>query len=296
MRYYLCVLLSVGQFSFRSEKELARICFGEFDWKDGRSKRAFLRSKFLESLATHAPDACEILYSQVVPLYLRHAAANGLDPKRIDAAFITDDLLETSAEPAALIDGLQEWVWDCNLRHNNAPADWCVEQALQTVRLWAFSAVPPAGWFFDSVASGGVRLVISPEIPHLPDYVPVSEWREWYFIKVQRLLAIDWGLGNVPLKAIRQSVPINAYCDRVEAAFEATGNYVRVSTSEKRSSLEDHMKWTVLYQVKGDSFDKIGGSDNKAKIWRAVTDAENENGILKIIGLTQRGKFLNSLR
>ncbi|MFI5168080.1 MAG: hypothetical protein ACHQQS_15845 [Thermoanaerobaculales bacterium] len=229
-----------------------------------------LRSRFLERIATQAPDVLEGLRKSVLPLY-QEAATKERGPrphlsppgvalrgywKQIDAA--------KYPLTHKLVTALEAWADGHELRD-----DWLLRIALHTVASWLAASwaghEPPVG--FESPPFGAHWFRTIPFTFRYPAWNPTHD---------------PWPAYNEALrKALDRA--IHAYRDRSEAEPRKRG----LRPAPEKREIDRHLDWLVKFQVEGKSYNKIAkdpGAPDVRTVQRAVTDTA------RLVGLTLRTK------
>lgn len=312
---------------------MAKICFGEFDWPNHRSKQAYVREQFLIAVANHRNELWQELYT-LLPLYMPLTQAKALFTSSAELNKL-DDFWNALSGKAALesdfpnhrnlskeeflreIGEYREsqltWsnVWSI-YRHQatcpskslarfargheyekeirflvkalrlwakkrNLDADWCLESAFSTLRMWSASERKPEVFKPDTESIGGPS-VVGPQAPDgLPLYLPTALSRKEYLD--------DLRSKDVPHGTLKRA---QAYCSAVEQCYAKAG-YPRCKAGEKRK-LRLHLEWAVRFQVCGESLENIAnsigemvaGGIEKSTVLRGVYD------LLRLIDLEKR--------
>lgn len=244
MRYYLCVLVSVDMYC------------------DDELNQAWLQAEFLAVLNEIKPEVCGGLYSMAFGLYKEIACPEiwELIKYRLH-----------SSELKALSGALDTWAVKWNLTE-----EWCKAAAYCTLQVWTRSSKPGQFFWHPGV---GKRIVRYDSLEGLPLYMR-EFGRECYLNTVE--LAVREAVANHPLlklgeakslgsfiKSVRNSPIIDDYCKGVEEASPP------FSAKDKRK-LNQHLKWTIKFQVVGKSFEEIS---RKSK----VTEKAVEKAVLEML-------------
>lgn len=260
-----------------------RVCYGEFDFQGSRSGRtARLQNEFLRAIHIHKPEVWKDLFhlrnlSTLTRTGLTWRQISGKQPLRVRRKVLLnvdpqDPLWKQLSNPqaylAAASAALTEWSCRWNLN-----AEWCLQRAYDALRWWTrHGKVDSVLW---TAAHWGGTVTISPQPlapPNgLPEYVPLFTFREDY-LKSIRASRARHGLLKIA----------GAYCEKVERSYEGAG-YSRCRNDEKRK-LDQHLEWTVRFQVRGESLDDIvaTGDIEKSTVFRGVND------MLRLIDLEKR--------
>lgn len=244
---------------------MAKVCYGEFDFPDGRAGRSsYLQSEFLKAVSQHAPQVWDDLYELqafAVPL-----AEAWLSWQEIRLGRADNHLRESISELTAALD---EWARRWNLNE-----EWCLQRAYDALRWWTRHGRVDAVLWAGAVWGGAVIAPPNPPPPleELPEYHPLFTFRENYLQSIRAS-----GARHGLLKVAAQ------YCEQVEDCYEAAG-YVRCKADEKRR-LDQHLEWTVRFQLTGEGLDNIAQTADeieKSTVLRAVYD------LLRMIDLEKR--------
>lgn len=280
---------------------MARICYGEFDWRDCNSTQAYMRNLFMKAVSDHASEVADELHSKCFPLYreLVDKCGRWIEPldtegwgvsKRyqtlsaIDILYLRDECADGSQE-------LLKSVSSC-LKKWNLYKRWMIEITVDTLQLWSHFSRRPKRLPFSSSGFGGIKPQ-TPEPPEgCPPYDPLATLREWYLESVRasalKTIIDDPILRHGKVSHARAFVEtiqaaISKYCDEVEKCHEIP-DFRRRTSNEKRN-LTQHLEWTVRYQVNRDTLAEIAkaaGVNNPSSVSRAV------DNILCQIGLEKR--------
>jgi hypothetical protein len=190
---------------------------------------------------------------------------------------------ESASEIASLLEALKGWSVKWNLN-----ADWCLESAYNTLRMWSAQDGPPERFWPDAESLSGWIPMLTDPPPGFPLYLPTEISHDDYLSTV-RSLRLQHG-------SLKQA---EAYCLEVEQCYEQA-RYIHCKAGEKRK-LDQHLEWTVKFQVFRKSLDDIAttagdeaaGGVEKSTVMSGVYD------ILRLIGLekhsdAKRGRRLGS--
>ena len=301
---------------------MSRICYGEFDWADGNSTRAYLRNLFTKSISEHAPQVAKDLYSECFPLYkglvdrcgrwVEPVEAEGREVSKgyrtlsaIDIYYLRDDCGDGSK---LLLKTVIE-----TLAKRNLNKSWMTEITLDTLQLWSHYSKRPKRLPFSSTGFGGFK----PPTPEPPSgclpYDPLATFRDWYLESVRanviKTITDDPLLrhGKRSQRAFADTIlrVVSNYCDEVEKCHE-NPNFQRRTSNEKRN-LARHFEWTIRFQVNLETLARIAesaGVNNPSSVSRAVDNVLSQIGLEKRTDATpgriqgsrnQRAPILRSL-
>ncbi len=280
---------------------MSRICYGEFDWRDGNSTQAYLRKLFTKAVADHATEVADELHSKCFPLYreLVDKCGRWVEPLDTEGCEVSKRYQTLSAIDIFYLrdectDGAQQLLKSVNssLKKWNLCKSWMIEITLDTLQLWSHSSKRPKRLLFSSTGFGGFKPP-TPEPPEgCPPYDPLATLREWYLESV-RDRALKTIIDDPILRHGKPShrrafvdtiqTAVSTYCDEVESCHEIPA--FRRRTSNEKRNLGQHLEWSVRYQVNRDTLAEIAkaaGVNNPSSVSRAV------DNILCQIGLEKR--------
>jgi hypothetical protein len=280
---------------------MSRICYGEFDWRDGNSTQAYMRNLFTKAVSEHASEVADELHSKCFPLYreLVDKCGRWVEPLETEGCAVSKryqtlsaiDIFYLSDECAV---GSQQLLKSVNssLKNWNLCKRWILEITLDTLQLWSHFSKRPKRLPFSSTGFGGFKPQ-TPEPPEgCPPYDPLAMLREWYLESV-RASALKTMIDDPILRHGKPShrrafvdtiqTAVSKYCDEVEKCHEIPA--FRRRTSNEKRNLTQHLEWSVRYQVNRDTLAEIAkaaGVNNPSSVSRAV------DNILCQIGLEKR--------
>jgi hypothetical protein len=263
---------------------MARVCFGEFDWPDGRGKQEYLQQLFLATIEGIDQAPLKQLYGTPFKLYRQCCKDFGLEFS--DIYFWWRPMGAARSMVQHLNTVIDAWSKAWNL-----DAKWCRQTALTSLHAWSCSSKEITNLFFAHPGGGGgVPTPVEPP-EGLPSYVAYLMSREDYLESVRsaalRSINNDSLLrhgSRVKAKAFAESIVRKAipYCRTVEALY-VKSNWKRYRTNEKKN-LKQHMEWSVQFQVCGKTFSEVAEESNVEQT--TVSRAARE--ILSILPLTPR--------
>lgn len=263
---------------------MARICFGEFDWPDERGKVKFARGLFLHAVEKVDQGPLRQLYGEPFRLYRMAKNEFHLEHREITQPW------RLNGAAATLIEMLEGEI-DTWSKNWNLDARWCRDTALATLLFWSCASREITELRFQyPVLAGFVPPRLEPP-EGLPRYAAFETSRDWYLEKVRSrtLDAMDENPllrhgSRVKARAFVDSVLVKAkhYCRAVEAIYLEHG-WRRCRKNERRN-LNQHLEWTVKFQVSGKTFNELAEEANVGQptVSRAVRD------ILSILPLAKR--------
>jgi hypothetical protein len=260
------------------------IGFGEVEPVDRRFAKGAARAKFLE-LIREDEKAHGVLKHLAGDPY-RYFVEARVSP--VELWPISDLRIRFVGRPLYMLRwSLLTWARTWNLE-----ADWFLDNACWTLDMWRQlpDGREPLYWMFSS--TGWMRLSdvefedITPPFG-LRAWTPDTEFRVHYerYAKeeIEEHINKDPYLSN--LKASLKIDIVDAdmaevasYCDKVLEVYLSKEDSMGKPTwklAEKRDDLPRNLRWTIRFQVLGESFSKIALEENKAvsTIKRAVEDA-----------------------
>ena len=256
--------------------------YGELDWPNRESNTTYLRNGFLNLISEIAQEALQGLYKGPFQIYMNQVKPLGL---------LWSDIVNTIDPPSepveTLLSSLRDWADRWNLN-----ADWCLEAAYETLRMWALLSKRPERFRFSSLGWGGVHVSNVPTPPEdWPEYDPLFMLRQRYLekmLEVAKAAIADSVLNAGQLKRKRALIDsivekADSYCDEVEKQYLDQG-CIRARAEE--SLLERNLRWTVQFQVLGRTFSDIAADTEVDTEVSTVTRSVNK--LLTKLGLSRR--------
>lgn len=263
---------------------MARVCFGEFDWPDGRGKQEYFQQLFLETIERIDQAPLKQLYGTPFKLYRQCCKDFRLEYSDIYFWW------RISGAARSMVQGLNGDI-DAWSKAWNLDAKWCRQTALVSLHAWSCSSQEITELFFAHPGGGGgVPTPLEPP-EGFPRYVAYLMSRDDYLESVRsaalNAISKDSLLhhgSRVKAKAFAESVVRKAipYCRTVEALYVESG-WKRYRKNEKKN-LKQHMEWTVKFQVSGKTLSEVAEESNveQTTVSRAVRE------ILSILPLAPR--------
>lgn len=262
-----------------------RIGEGEYSDKIGRLNQ--YRSTFIFSLNSFAPEVSEDLLNDACPIFLD-----------------SDDRMKYAWGWEHLEDELKEALWQWGTKFNLTD-EWMLEYAIEQLKIWTlpYSNVSPDpnfdnfaridfGFLVDKLLllrdklQGYPEEFISPIIPfHAIDQINLPEM----VVKVNALKETRSEAKSRVLKEIDQY--FNSLKDKSRELDLEKNKQIR-SKGFDRDDPYLHFRWLILYQIKGESFEKISEGKYKDDDWnKPLTPGTVRKAIVRLaseIGLTLR--------
>lgn len=240
-----------------------QVCYGELDFTDLDSRRAFLQDQFLNAIADHAPEAMRAFGRDVVSGFHKlDKLEKMLTWREINSPY------RRSSEVTAVRRGVMSWSRRWNLDNEWYRERLYNELMVQQLRAANRNRTPAPlsdAVLYSVFASDRSNLSIPSPPDGLRNYLPIAETRKDYLQAIEHD-ALE-AFKKSPLKHVEASQRratvesivrnVEAYCAKVEKCYLGA-NYVRAK--EKRN-LKEHLRWAVRFQVQNQTLSEIAESD-----------------------------------
>jgi hypothetical protein len=200
-----------------------------------------LRTQFIQEIVATTPEVLEKLRDSVWPKYIE--AYNAAKQPGANE----DNGLVRFRWPEPLQAAVLNWAKDIRLLHRGKVPNWILKQVEVTLHLWArlpdlFSKRLHWG-FTGGYSADGVKPVPDPFLIELPQFT-------WY-----------WEQGTEDIESTKQRImeTVGEIVDkRLGEMKQVIENLPRVPNKRRR----EHFTWTVLHQVRGDTFTELAAKWN----------------------------------